>query len=134
MVAPIKATEIIKPQKKFNMQDVDLLLDKVEAMENILDGRYNEVYAGGWAEKGNFVLDVSVRVDNKHDALYIAKQGNQDGVFDLNEFKSIYTEPGIEELKQTGTYNPGKDIDQGTETREISRRFEETGLATGGAN
>jgi hypothetical protein len=134
MVAPIKATEIIKPQKKFNMQDVDLLLDKVEAMENILDGRYNEVYAGGWAEKGNFVLDVSVRVDNKDDALYIAKQGNQDGVFDLNEFKTIYTEPGIEELKQTGTYNPGKDIDQGTETREISRRFEETGLATGGAN
>ena len=100
MVAPTKKTEIVFSAKTFNDQDIDKLLDNVEALEQTLDGKYAEVYAGGWLEKGKYYLDASVRIDNLDDALYIAKGGNQLGIFDLKEFKTIDTEKGLTELKE----------------------------------
>ena len=118
MVAPTKKTEIVFDAKTFNDQDIDKLLDNVEALEQTLDGKYAEVYAGGWLEKGKYYLDASVRIDNLDQALYIAKGGNQFGIFDLKEFKTIDTEKGITELKEGGSYSSAKNS-----TREQSRKL-----------
>jgi hypothetical protein len=68
------------------------------------------VYAGGWLNKetNKYVLDASVIIDNKADALYIANAGKQDAIFDLGEFNEIKTSEGIEELKQSGSYDINK--------------------------
>ena len=128
MVAPTKKTEIVFDAKTFNDQDIDKLLDNVEALEQTLDGQYAEVYAGGWLEKGKYYLDASVRIDNLDQALYIAKGGNQLGIFDLKEFKTIDTEKGITELKESGSYSSAKELDKRTEAKAIDRGFEKTRL------
>ena len=128
MVAPTKKTEIVFDAKTFNDQDIDKLLDNVEALEQTLDGRYAEVYAGGWLEKGKYYLDASVRIDNLDDALYIAKGGNQLGIFDLKEFKTIDTEKGLTELKEGGSYSSAKELDKRTEAKAIDKGFEKSRL------
>jgi hypothetical protein len=126
MVAPTKKTEIVFDAKTFNDQDIDKLLDNVEALEQTLDGRYSEVYAGGWLEKGKYYLDASVRIDNLDDALYIAKGGNQLGIFDLKEFKTIDTEKGLTELKEGGSYSSAKELNKRTEAKAIDKGFEKS--------
>jgi hypothetical protein len=128
MVAPTKKTEIVFDAKSFNDTDIDQLLDNVEALEQTLDGRYAEVYAGGWLEKGKYYLDASVRIDNLDDALYIAKGGNQLGIFDLKELKSIDTEEGLTKLKESGSYSSAKELDKRTEAKAIDKGFEKARL------
>ena len=128
MVAPTKKTEIVFSAKTFNDQDIDKLLDNVEALEQTLDGKYAEVYAGGWLEKGKYYLDASVRIDNLDDALYIAKGGKQLGIFDLKEFKSIDTEEGLTKLKEGGSYSSAKELDKRTEAKAIDKGFEKSRL------
>jgi len=128
MVAPTKKTEIVFDAKSFNDTDIDQLLDNVDALEKTLDGRYAEVYAGGWLENGKYYLDASVRIDNLDDALYIAKGGNQLGIFDLKEFKTIDTEKGLTELKESGSYSSAKELDKRTEAKAIDKGFEKSRL------
>ena len=128
MVAPTKKTEIVFSAKTFNDQDIDKLLDNVEALEQTLDGRYAEVYAGGWLEKGKYYLDASVRIDNLDDALYIAKGGKQLGIFNLKDFKTIDTEKGLTELKESGSYSSAKELDKRTEAKAIDKGFEKSRL------
>ena len=134
MVAPLKQTEIVFDSKTFSNADVEKLLDNVEALEKTLDGRYAEVYAGGWLENGKYYLDASVRIDNLDDALYIAQSGNQLGIFDLKEFKTIDTKEGIEQLKQTGSYSSTKDSKQRAETKAIGEGFEKARMETEGGS
>ena len=128
MVAPTKKTEIVFDAKTFNDQDIDKLLDNVEALEQTLDGKYAEVYAGGWLEKGKYYLDASVRIDNLDDALYIAKGGNQLGIFDLKEFKTIDTEKGLTELKEGGSYSSAEELNKRREAKAIDKGFEKSRL------
>ena len=128
MVAPTKKTEIVFSAKTFNDQDIEKLLDNVEALEQTLDGRYAEVYAGGWLEKGKYYLDASVRIDNLDDALYIAKGGKQLGIFDLKEFKTIDTEKGLTELKESGSYSSAEELNKRTEAKAIDKGFEKSRL------
>ena len=134
MVAPLKTTEIILDSKTFSLADAQKLLDNVEALEKATKGRYKEVYAGAWfnPKDGKFYLDASVRIDNKADALYIANQGEQLSIFNIKDFKTIETDVGIQELKQSGTYSPTKNFIQGVETKGLGRRFEKARLATQG--
>lgn len=135
MVAPLKQTEIVFDSKTFSNADVEKLLDNVEALEKALDGKYAEVYAGGWLENGKYYLDASVRIDNLDDALYIAASGNQLGIFDLKEFNTIGTKEGIEKLKKTGSYSSAKELNQRTKTKAIGEGFEKARLENdGGAN
>jgi hypothetical protein len=46
-----------------------------------------DVYVGAWIENGNLVLDVSVVVDDEHDARILGAHNNQEAFFDLNDFE-----------------------------------------------
>lgn len=124
MVAPLKQTELVFTDKTFTIEQAKKLIDNVEALEQALGGKYAEVYAGGWLEDGKYYLDASIRIDNLDDALYIARSGKQLGIFDLNEFKTIKTTEGINQLKESGSYSIGKQIDQRGETQSIGQGFE----------
>jgi hypothetical protein len=95
------------------------------------------VYAGGWLNKetNKYVLDASVIIDNKADALYIANAGKQDAIFDLGEFNEIKTIEGIEELKQSGSYDIDKFNVRQSDNVKLVEGFEGARLASeGGTN
>jgi hypothetical protein len=125
MVAPLKTTEIVFDSKSFNVEDAEKLLDNVEKLTESLEGKYDEVYAGAWfnPDDQKFYLDASVRIDNQEDALYIAKQGQQISIFNLENYETIGTEDAIKQLKESGTYSVTKDLQQGRETKGINQRF-----------
>ena len=89
----------------------------------VAGGRYKEIYAGGWVDDGDYVFDASVRVDNLDDALYIARAGNQDAVFDLKEFQDIGTKEGIAQLKRDKVYQPTRQLEQIRNREDVSRGF-----------
>lgn len=130
MVAPLKTTEIVFDSKTFDVEDAEKLLDNVEKLTESLEGRYDEVYAGAWfnPDDQKFYLDASVRIDNQEDALYIAKQGQQISIFNLENYETIGTEDAIKQLKESGTYSVTKDLQQGRETKGINQRFTGTGV------
>ena len=118
VLAPIKQTELIFDAKTIDYEDIVKLKDNVKFLfktyqdMGIKDMR---VYAGGWLDTdpksttyNKYVLDASVIIDNKADALYIANAGKQNAIFDLGEFNEIKTSEGIEELKQSGSYDIDK--------------------------
>ena len=47
-------------------------------------------YVGGWVEQGKLVMDVSINVADKDEAIRIGLENNQDGIFDLNTGQTIY--------------------------------------------
>ena len=114
-VAPLKQTETKSPQKKFKMSDV---LDQVDNILRLQQSYKNigidiRTYAGGWldTENGLYVLDASVILDDKAEALYVGKAGDQDAIADLGAINQgdfdnaiIGTDRGIEGLKADGTY------------------------------
>ena len=114
-VAPLKQTETKSPAKEFDIDDV---LDQVENILR-LQQSYKGVgidirtYAGGWlnTEEGLYVLDASVILDDKAEALYVASAGDQDAIADLGAINNgdfdnaiIETATGIEGLKSDGVY------------------------------
>ena len=114
-VAPLKQTETKSLQKKFKMSDV---LDQVDNILRLQQSYKNigidiRTYAGGWldTEKGLYVLDASVILDDKAEAIYVGKAGDQDAIADLGAINQgdfdnaiIGTDRGIEGLKADGTY------------------------------
>ena len=100
--------------RKYNL---DLILKS-------LKGEYGEVYVGAWRNAdGTYVFDASVRIDNLDQALYIAKSGNQDAIFDLSKFDTIDTGTGYEQLKTDKLFSDDKAIQQVGKTSEIEREF-----------
>ena len=114
-VAPLKQTETKSSAKEFDIDDV---LDQVENILR-LQQSYKGVgidirtYAGGWfnTEEGLYVLDASVILDDKAEALYVASAGDQDAIADLGAINNgdfdnaiIETATGIEGLKSDGVY------------------------------
>ena len=123
MVAPLKITEI-KLGDTFTDDDMLKILENVYALEKSLKGEYGEVYVGAWRNAdGTYVFDASVRIDNLDQALYIAKSGNQDAIFDLSKFDTIDTGTGYEQLKTDKLFSDDKAIQQVGKTSEIEREF-----------
>lgn len=136
-IAPIKQTELIFDAKTINYEDIVKLKDHVKFLfktyqdMGIKDMR---VYAGGWLDTKNnkYVLDASVIIDNKADALYIANAGKQDAIFDLGELNEIKTNEGIEELKQSGTFDIDKFNVRQSDNVKLVEGFEKARLASEG--
>ena len=140
VLAPIKQTELIFDAKTIDYEDIVKLKDNVKflfktyqdmGMDNV------RVYAGGWLNKetNKYVLDASVIIDNKADALYIANAGKQNAIFDLGEFNEIKTSEGIEELKQSGSYDIDKSNVRQSDNVKLVEGFEGARMASeGGTN
>jgi hypothetical protein len=145
VLAPIKQTELIFDAKTIDYEDIVKLKDNVKFLfktyqdMGIKDMR---VYAGGWLDTdpksttyNKYVLDASVIIDNKADALYIANAGKQNAIFDLGEFNEIKTSEGIEELKQSGSYDINKFNVRQSDNVKLVEGFEGARLASeGGTN
>lgn len=133
MVAPLKETELKFPAKDIDLRMLKEFMQNVDKLRVTAEGRYREVYAGGWIDdEGMYVLDASVRVDNLDDALYIARAGNQDAVFDLKEFKDIGTKEGIAQLKRDKVYQPTRQLDRIRETKDVRRGFKKARMERNG--
>ena len=88
-----------------------------------------------WRRSFKYVLDASVIIDNKADALYIANAGKQNAIFDLGEFNEIKTSEGIEELKQSGSYDIDKSNVRQSDNVKLVEGFEGARMASeGGTN
>lgn len=79
--------------------------------------RFQDVFAtdkraflGGWydSQTGKFVLDISYVVDSEEEALYLAENGNQDAIFNIDKLEEIRTAEGIQKLKDSGKYSEEK--------------------------
>jgi hypothetical protein len=123
MIAPLKETEIRFPVEEIDAEEAIKFVENVDRLRVVAGGRYKEIYAGGWIDDGEYVLDASVRVDNKEDALYIARAGNQDAIFDLTEFKDIGTAEGITQLKRDKVYSPTRQLEQIRNRQDVSKGF-----------
>ena len=140
VLAPIKETELIFDAKTISYEDVVKLKDNVKFLiksYNDMGVENMRVYAGGWLNKktNKYVLDASVIIDNKADALYIANAGKQDAIFDLGEFNEISTKTGIEELQQSGAYRIDTSNVRQSDNVKLVEGFEKARLASeGGTN
>jgi len=136
-VAPIKQTEIVSSAKKFTIEDVKAqvrnILNLVQAYKDTMDIDV-KVYAGGWfdADNNQYVLDASVIIDDKADALYIGDAGGQDAIANLGAINQgdfdnaiIGTETGIEQTKQDGTYRGELKNVRRADHAKLVKRFEE---------
>ena len=79
-----------------------------------------------------FELDASIRVDNLDKALYIARAGNQYGIFNLENFDLVFTIDGLKKLKASGTYDIGQQISTKGTNEQLSKKFTESRLEIGG--
>ena len=134
MLAPLKQTELKFDSKEFDMNDLAELAINVKALDKALEGSEGQVYAGAWKnpDTHQFELDASIRVDNLDKALYIARAGNQYGIFNLENFDLVFTIDGIKKLKASGTYDIGQQISTKGTNEQLSKKFTESRLEIGG--
>ena len=76
-------------------EDVDvraIILYTMKNREVEVCGRKHKTYMGGWydEQEQEFVLDVSIVVDTKEEAMKIAKEANQKAIYDLDEEVEIF--------------------------------------------
>jgi len=114
-VAPIKQTETKSLAKEFDIDDVLDQVDNILRLQQSYKGIGIDIrtYAGGWfnTKEGLYVLDASVILDDKAEALYVGSAGDQDAIADLGAINNgdfdnaiIETVTGIEGLKSDGVY------------------------------
>ena len=134
MLAPLKQTELKFDAKEFDMNDLAELAINVKALDKALEGSEGQVYAGAWKnpDTQQFELDASIRVDNLDKALYIARAGNQYGIFNLENFDLVFTIDGLKKLKASGTYDIGQQISTKGTNEQLSKKFTESRLEIGG--
>ncbi|MBW2985698.1 hypothetical protein KY313_03540, partial [Candidatus Woesearchaeota archaeon] len=128
VVAPIKNTEYRVSADTINMDDIDIFAQNIYALRQATDENIN-VYGGGWldAKTNEYVLDAVHIIDNEADALYVAKSGNQDAIFDLGNFNEIRTDIGIKKLKESGAYESNKADEFRANKDKLVEGFEQTG-------
>lgn len=114
-VAPLKQTETKSAEKEFDIDDVLDQVDNILRLQQSYKGIGIDIrtYAGGWfnPKEGVYVLDASVILDDRAEALYVGKAGGQDAIADLGAINQgdfdnaiIETDRGIEGLKSDGIY------------------------------
>ena len=125
VVAPIKNTEHKISADTISMDDIDTFAQNIFALRQATDENIN-VYAGGWLNKetNEYVLDAVHIIDNEADALYVAKSGNQEAIFDLGNFNEIRTEIGIKKLEESGAYSSNKADEFRANKDELVEGFE----------
>lgn len=128
VVAPLKNTEHKINADTISMDDIDIFAQNIFALRQATDEKIN-VYAGGWLNKetNEYVLDAVHILDNEADALYVAKSGNQDAIFDLGNFNEIRTEIGIKKLEESGAYSSNKADEFRANKDKLTKGFEQTG-------
>lgn len=79
------------PNKETKIQESDLDLSKftslLQAYRSDISGNQK---IGLWIDQGLLYIDISEVLDNKDQALSLAKNRSQLAIFDFNELKSIY--------------------------------------------
>jgi hypothetical protein len=55
----------------------------------LLSGENEELFLGGWIDKGDLYLDVSILIENKDEAIRVAIANDQKAYYDCNIGKSI---------------------------------------------
>jgi hypothetical protein len=127
VVAPLKQTEIFIDSKELTPEALDQLVDNVEALTKASGGK---VYAGGWfdEETGRYVLDAVQVVDDREQALYLAAAGEQDAIFDLGELNVVRTTDGLQELRQSQTFDVGRYNEQRANQAKLVEGFRPTGV------
>lgn len=85
-VAPSKSTEVKIPVSEFTPESIVDYKKKFAKELSKPDAHF-----GAWKDGENFVLDVFYVVSDLKKALDIAKKGKQDGIFNLDTFKTIFT-------------------------------------------
>lgn len=71
------------------------LLDNAETLRN------EDRYLGAWFQDGYYWFDTPVVLQDKQDALEVARQNDQEGIFDLETYETLYTKD-YEQRKQEG--------------------------------
>jgi hypothetical protein len=104
VVAPLKELEIVRDASNINRSDMRLYARNIK---NLSEASERDVFAGGWLndEDGKYYLDAVQVFDKEDDALYVGALGDQEGIFNLGNFKTTRTKEGIEKLKKSGLYS-----------------------------
>lgn len=84
VVSPSKATELKIPVDQLTEQSIADYKTKWAK-----ELKQPNAHFGIWKDGDNYVLDVSKVVKDFKSAMDLAKKGNQDGIFDLNNFETI---------------------------------------------
>lgn len=104
-VAPNKATEFRIPEAKFNAQAIDAY--KAKFAKELAKPN---AHFGAWLDGDTFVLDVSHVVKDLKTALEIAKKGKQDGIYDIANGKTLFTEDFLTSPKGRPQGRLGKEL------------------------
>jgi hypothetical protein len=83
-VAVSKETEIIISESQFIPDYITKVLAQYDAYLN-----NDRVYLGVWKDQGKVYFDISEVIDDKTQAIEIAKKRDQLAIFDFNTFDSI---------------------------------------------
>jgi hypothetical protein len=86
--APSKNTETKVSLSKISEKDIETFLKKYGSTL-----KKDNNYFGAWVEDGQVWMDISQVLKDKNTALKLAKKANQEAVFDLSNFETIYLEP-----------------------------------------
>jgi len=72
-------------------KNLNLLLDRIDFISLAFPQLKKSLVIGGWFNKDDncFYLDLGLNIQNKKDALLIAKQFKQIAIFNLNTFEEI---------------------------------------------
>lgn len=81
-----KDTEAVKPLEEWVAEDVDSYVDKYFDLLS-----EDNAHLGIWVDDGNVYMDVSTVLPDKTQALIEARNADQIGIFDLNNFETLYT-------------------------------------------
>ena len=107
-VAPFFFAQIIIDRDRLTVEQIQQMISSIDRLTQLVG---KPVYAGGWFNTNNkrYYLDASMVVMDLDEALYLAKAGNQQAVYDLAVRKVIKTRAGISQLKKSGSYSELKE-------------------------
>lgn len=125
-VAPIKGAEIITGQDLSE----EVLLGYLGDNKDISRLMGQEVYLGGWLDESDqqYYLDSSLVLPTLEEALYVAESAEQLAVYDIKGERTVDTNEGIRELKQSGAYRSDIAERYRVRSEEIGSRFKEARL------
>jgi hypothetical protein len=86
MVSRYKRRELVLGADKVTPKDIESYSRKNQDLLSRPDH-----YFGAWIDNKKVYLDVSVNVPTREQALKLARQHKQEGIWDVKEFKTIYT-------------------------------------------
>ena len=122
-VAPFSFAQIIIDRDRLTVEQIQQMIFFIDRLNQLVG---KSVYAGGWFNMNNkqYYLDASMVVADLDEALYLAKAGNQQAVYDLAAGKTIETKAGISQLKKSDLYNELKEKSANHFVNQINKAWE----------